>query len=81
MKEDVFFRVGVLVLLSVIAVIVVAVVLFINDQYAEFEYTSSTGETGTATFCTVSYGQARCRTDGGTTIMVEKYTKMRGGEE
>lgn len=74
-KEDIFIRVGVLVLFSVIAVLCVALVLIINDQYGEFEYTTSSGETGTASFCTVSYGQSRCRTDDGTTIMVEKYTK------
>lgn len=76
MKEDKFTRVGFLVLLSVIAVVVVVVVLIIIDQYGEYEYTTSSGETGTATFCTVSYGQSRCRTDDGTTIMVESYKKM-----
>lgn len=76
MKEDKFTVVGFLVLLSVISVSIVAVVLVIIDQYGEFEYTTSTGEIGTATFCTVSYGQSRCRTDDGTTIMVESYKKM-----
>ena len=47
----------------------------IINQYGEFEYATSSGETGTASFCTVSYGQSRCQTDDGTTIMVERYTK------
>ena len=75
MIKDVFIGAGVLVLLSVIAVLCVWLVLAIIDQYGEFEYTTSSGETGTASFCTVSYGQSRCQTDDGTTIMVERYTK------
>lgn len=75
MIKDVFIGAGVLVLLSVIAVLCVGLVSAIIDQYGEFEYTTSSGETGTASFCTVSYGQSRCRTDDGTTIMVERYTK------
>lgn len=75
MIKDVFIGAGVLVLLSVIAVLCVWLVLAIIDQYGEFEYTTSFGETGTASFCTVSYGQSRCQTDDGTTIMVERYTK------
>lgn len=75
MIKDVFIGAGVLVLLSVIAVLCVGLVSAIIDQYGEFEYTTSSGETGTASFCTVSYGQSRCQTDDGTTIMVERYTK------
>ena len=75
MIKDAFIGAGVLVLFSVIAVLCVGLVLAIIDQYGEFEYTNSSGETGTASFCTVSYGQSRCRTDAGTTIMVERYTK------
>ena len=75
MIKDVFIGAGVLVLLSVIAVLCVWLVSAIIDQYGEFEYTTSSGETGTASFCTVSYGQSRCQTDDGTTIMVERYTK------
>lgn len=74
-KEDVFIWAGVLVMFSVIAVLCVGLVLAVIDQYGEFEYATSSGETGTAGFCTVSYGQSRCRTDDGTTIMVERYTK------
>lgn len=82
MKDINFIRVIVLVLLiSVTTVILVAVILAIIDQYGEFEYTTNNGETGTATFCGVSYGQSRCRTDDGTTIMVEKYTKINKVEE
>lgn len=75
MIKDVFIGAGVLVLFSVIAVLCVGLVLAIIDQYGEFEYTTSSGETGTASFCIVSYGQSRCQTDDGTTIMVERYTK------
>ena len=75
MIKDVFIGAGVLVLLSVIAVLCVGLVSAIIDQYGEFEYTTSSGETGTASFCTVSYGQSRCQADDGTTIMVERYTK------
>lgn len=70
--------VGVLAWASVIVffiLFVVAAVCAIGAQYGEFEYMTSSGETGTASFCTVSYGQARCRTDDETTIMVERYTK------
>lgn len=75
MIKDPFIGAGILVLFAVIAVLCVGLVLAIIDQYGEFEYTTSSGETGTASFCTVSYGQSRCRTDDGTTIMVERYTK------
>ena len=75
MIKDAFIGAGVLVLISVIAVLFVGLVLAIINQYGEFEYTTSSGEAGTASFCTVSYGQPRCRTDDGTTIMVERYTK------
>ena len=76
MIKKAFIGAGVLVLVSLIALLIVVLVLAIADQYGEFKYTTRTGETGTATFCAVSYGQSRCRTDDGTTIMVEKYTKM-----
>ena len=72
MIKDVFIGAGVLVLFSVIAVLCVGLVSAIIDQYGEFEYTTSSGETGTASFCTVSYAQSTCQTDDGTTIMVEK---------
>lgn len=75
MIKDAFIGASVLVLFSVIAVLCVGLVLAIINQYGEFEYTTSSGETGAASFCTVSYGQSRCRTDDGTTIMVERYTK------
>lgn len=75
MIKDIFIGAGILVLLSVLAVIVVGLVSDIINKYGEFEYTTSSGETGTASFCTVSYGQSRCRTDDGTTIIVERYTK------
>ena len=71
----VFIGAGVLVMISVLAVIAVGVVLGIIDQYGEFEYMTSSGETGTASFCTVTYGHSRCRTNYGTTIMVERYKK------
>lgn len=82
-RETVIIKVGILMLFSVLAALSVALVLGIIDQYGEFEYTTSSGETGTASFCTVSYGASRCRTDNGTTIMVERYTKLnkQGGEE
>lgn len=75
MIKDIFIGAGVLVLFSVIVAICVGLVLAIIDQFGEFEYVTSSGETGAASFCTVSYGQSRCRTDDGTTIMVERYTK------
>lgn len=75
MIKDAFIGVGALVLFSVIAVLFVGLVLVFIDQYGEFEYTTGTGENGIASFCTVSYGQARCRTDDDTIIMVERYTK------
>lgn len=75
MIKDVFIGAGTLVLFAVIAVLCIGLVLTIIDQYGEFEYTTSSGEAGAASFCTVSYGQSRCRTDDGTTIMVERYTK------
>lgn len=75
MIKDAFIGAGSLVFFAIIAVLCVGLVLTIIDQYGEFEYVTSSGETGTASFCTVSYGQSRCRTDDKTTIMVERYTK------
>lgn len=75
MSKDAFIGAGALVLFAVIAVLCVGLVLATIDQYGEFEYVTDSGETGTASFCTVSYGQSRCQTDDGTTIMVERYTK------
>jgi hypothetical protein len=69
------FIVGVLVLITVIVGLFVILILSITAQYGEFEYATNSGETGTASFCAVSYGQARCQTDDGATIMVERYTK------
>ena len=74
--SKIFLGAGILGLFSVIVVICVGIVLAIIEQYGEFEYKTTSGETGTASFCTVSYGQSRCRTDDSTTIMVESYTKM-----
>ena len=73
--KNIFIGAGVLALFSVIIWYFVILILGIIDQYGEFEYTTVSGETGTASFCTVSYGQTRCRTDDGTTVMVERYTK------
>jgi len=70
-----FIDVVTLVLVSIIVVCFVALVFALNNRYGEFEYVTGSGETGTASFCTVSYGRSRCRTDDGTTIMVERYTK------
>lgn len=75
-REGLIIKACVLVLFSIIAALIVALVLCIIDQYGEFEYITSSGEAGTASFCTVSYGTSRCRTDDGTTIMVERYTKL-----
>lgn len=66
---------GILVLVAIAAVLGVALVIAFNEQFGEFEYTTKSGETGTASFCTVSYGELRCRNDDGTTINVERYTK------
>lgn len=84
--NNAFIGAGVLVSLSIITALCVNLVMAIVDQYGEFKYMTSSGETGTASFCTVSYGQSICRTDDGITIMVESYTKMNkieeiGGEE
>lgn len=75
MIKNAFIGAGALILFSIIAVLCVGLVTAIINQYGEFEYATSSGETGTASFCTVSYGQSRCQTDDGTTIMVERYTK------
>lgn len=75
MSKNIFIGAGALVLFSIIVVFFVGFVLVFIDQYGEFEYTTGSGENGTASFCIVSYGQARCMTDDGTTIIVERYTK------
>lgn len=82
-KEGLIIKACGLVLFAIMAALIVTFVLGVIDQYGEFEYITSSGDTGTASFCTVSYGQSRCRTDNGTTIMVERYTKLnkQGGEE
>lgn len=70
------FNFGVILMIfSAIGLVCIWVVLAINDQFGDFEYITSSGESGTASFCGVSYGQARCRTDDNTTIMVERFTK------
>lgn len=74
-REELIIKAVILVLFSSIAAVSVALVLCIIDQYGEFKYTTSSGETGTASFCTVSYGPARCRTEAGQVIMVESYRK------
>lgn len=73
MKKIEFIIIGALLALSIM--LFVCLMLAYNAQYGKYEYTTSSGKTGTASFCTVSYGRARCRTDDGTTIMVEGYTK------
>lgn len=75
MINNTFIGVSILVIFFVTVVLFIGEVLAIIDQHGEFEYATSSGETGTASFCTVSYGQSRCRTNDGTTVMVERYTK------
>lgn len=62
----------------IILIVISAIFLFINigtlkKIYGNFEYTTTSGETGTAKICVVEYGQARCRTDDNRIIMVESY--------
>lgn len=53
----------------------VCLVFSIFERFGEFEYTTFSGDIGIASFCTVSYGRSSCRTNDGTIIMVESFTK------
>ena len=52
-------------------------VICVVNSYGEFEYRTTSGQTGTAEYCTVSYGQARCRTVDNKTVIVESYRKVK----
>ena len=49
----------------------------IADSYGEFEYHTASGQTGTAEYCAVSYGQAHCRAADGENVVVESYRKVK----
>lgn len=53
MSKNIFIGAGALVLFSIIVVFFVGFVLVFIDQYGEFEYTTGSGENGTASFCMV----------------------------
>jgi hypothetical protein len=75
MFKNGFIEIGALIMFLVIAALCIGLISAIRDQYGEFEYTTISGETGTASYCTISYGQPRCQTADGTSLMVERYTK------
>lgn len=65
-------------IILIILIVISAIFLFINIEtfgkmYGNFEYTTASGETGTAKICVIEYGQARCMTDDHEIIMVESY--------
>lgn len=49
----------------------------VADSYGEFEYHTASGQTGTAEYCTISYGQAHCRTVDKEVVIVESYRKVK----
>lgn len=64
-----------LVLLT--AALILGCAFSVADSYGEFEYHTASGQMGTAEYCVVSYGQARCRTADGEVIVVEQYRKLK----
>lgn len=54
-----------------------AVFLCIINAYGEFEYTTASGEKGTATYCMTSYSSAHCRAEDGTELIVESFRKVK----
>lgn len=75
MFKEIFIATGIIIMVTVIGLLFIWLALVYNAQYGEFEYVTSSGESGTASFCAISYGQARCQTNDNTTIMVERFTK------
>lgn len=68
--------------LGVIAVLLTILLLAtlgfgIADSFGEFEYHTVSGQTGTAEYCAISYGQAHCRTADGEDVIVESYRKVK----
>lgn len=55
----------------------VMLILCVVNAYGEFEYTTASGEKGTATSCMISYGSARCVTEDGTELIVESFKKVK----
>lgn len=55
----------------------VMVILCVINAYGEFEYTTASGEKGTATSCMVSYGSAHCITEDDTELIVESFRKIK----
>ena len=49
----------------------------VADSYGEFEYHTASGQTGTAEYCAIGYGQARCRTADKEVVIVESYRKVK----
>lgn len=52
-------------------------IMCIINAYGEFEYTTSSGEKGTATSCMISYGSAHCIAENGTELIVESFRKVK----
>ena len=77
MVKDIFIILGWLVLFAILATLAIGLVSAIIEQYGKFKYVTASGESGFADFCTVSYGQARCRTSDDKTIMVTTFEKIK----
>lgn len=55
----------------------VMMILCVINAYGEFEYTTASGEEGTATSCMISYGSAHCIAEDGTELIVESFRKVK----
>lgn len=69
-------------LLTVLTVLVsifliLSVILSVIDSYGEFEYKTTSGESGIAEYCTSDRGNLKCRTKEKEYISVESYKKIK----
>lgn len=43
------------------------------NQYGEYDYTTASGDTGVAEYCSISHGNLYCREKNGKMVQVESY--------
>lgn len=66
------------VIAALLTILLLTAIVFAEaDSYGEFEYHTVSGQTGTAEYCAISYGQARCRTADKEVVIVESYRKVK----
>jgi len=66
------------VIAALLTILLLATIVFVGtDSYGEFEYRTASGQTGTAKYCALSYGQARGQTVDNEIVIVESYRKVK----